>query len=100
MKAKFFTEQQPVKYIETNGKYYIFICLNGEHGTDNMEDGLNHSEQTYIEYDYNEIISNVEDIDIDDVQANPENYLDYISSFNSPEPTIKEIFDILTGVIA
>ena len=31
---------------------------------------------------------------------NPENYLDYISSFNSPEPTIKEIFDILTGVIA
>ena len=30
MKARFLTEQQPVKVVDTPKCFYVFICLNGE----------------------------------------------------------------------
>lgn len=71
-KAKFTEEQPKVKYTTSDEVYYISICLNGEWVEETEEDGM----ARYWECDYNEIIT--DDIDIDDIIENPEEYIDYV----------------------
>lgn len=72
MKARFLTQQPQAKVIESGGKTYVFICLNEEHGSEEF-DG---NQTEYFEYDYNEFCG--ESLNIEDVRAHPEKYIDYI----------------------
>ena len=78
MKARFSQPQLPVKTVATGGKTYIFICLNETQGTEtypDMDEGQ--IAETYYEYDYNEISGPTDKLPIEDIQANPEQYLNY-----------------------
>ena len=79
-KVKFSTKQQPVKYyLSSENKYYIFICLNEEEIDEKepYQDEIGYETVHYYVYDYEEVIVNKPEIDIDDVLANPENYINY-----------------------
>lgn len=75
-KARFSESQQPVKIIENGDMVTVFICLNGVEKTD--ENAFEESSTSYIEYDYNEFIEEKSLLDMDDLNSNPENYLNYI----------------------
>lgn len=75
-KARFSESQQPVKIIENGDMVTVFICLNGVEKTD--ENAFEESSTSYIEYDYNEFVEEKSLLDIDDLNNNPENYLNYI----------------------
>ena len=78
MKAKFSRKQPPVRIVTSGDKTYIFICQNesvvNETGLDKEDEQM---QETYYEYDYNEIIGPTNEIPVADIQANPENYIDY-----------------------
>lgn len=75
-KARFSESQQPVKIIENGDMVTVFICLNGVEKTD--ENAFEESSTSYIEYDYNEFVEEKSLLDMDDLNSNPENYLNYI----------------------
>lgn len=75
-KARFSESQQPVKIIENGDMVTVFICLNGIEKTD--ENAFEESSTSYIEYDYNEFVEEKSLLDMDDLNSNPENYLNYI----------------------
>ena len=88
MKARFTTQQQPVKIIQKDGMAYVYICQNETQGTESYPDmGDGQTTETYYEYDYNEIIAPADAIPLDDIQTHPENYLDYIYK---PSATLEE----------
>lgn len=77
-KARFMEQQQPVIVVEKD-KTYVYICLNGKEVKEentNMESETSEPTMMY-EYDYNEIIEDLGTLDIEDIKANPENYLNY-----------------------
>lgn len=76
-KSRFMEKQHPVLVVEKD-KVYVYICLNETEVTEDHTNGEESSTPvTMYEYDYNEIIEDVGVLDIDDVKANPEKYLDY-----------------------
>lgn len=75
-KARFSESQQPVKIIENGDMVTVFICLNGVEKTD--ENAFEESLTSYIEYDYNEFVEEKSLLNMDDLNSNPENYLNYI----------------------
>lgn len=75
-KARFSESQQPVKIIENGDMVTVFICLNGVEKTD--ENAFEESSTSYIEYDYNEFVEEKSLLDMDDLNSNPEKYLNYI----------------------
>lgn len=75
MKASFDSEQPEVKSLESDGKVYIWICLNGDWV--NRSYGENEVPKRVWECDFAEIIADKGNIDIEDVQAHPEDYLDF-----------------------
>ena len=78
MKARFLEPQLPVKTFTAGDKTYIFICLNETQGTETYSDmGDGQTTEAYYEYDYNEIVGLTDRLPLDDIQANPENYLNY-----------------------
>lgn len=88
MKARFSSQQQPVKVVQADGMAYVFICLNEQQGVESYPDmGDGRSQETYYEYDYNEIVGPASEIPLDDIRENPENYLSYEYS---PKPTSPE----------
>ena len=102
MKARFSSQQQPVKVVQADGMAYVFICLNEQRGTESYPDmGDGQSQETYYEYDYNEIVGPEAEIPVDDIRENPENYLSYEYS---PKPTspgeqaLKEIEELKAAI--
>ena len=78
MKARFSQPQQRVKTITSGEKIYIFLCLNETQGTETYPDmGDGQKQEAYYEYDYNEISGPFDKIPVDDIQAHPEQYLNY-----------------------
>ena len=78
MKARFSQPQLPVKTVTAGYKTYIFICLNETQGTESYPDmGEGQAQETYYEYDYNEFCGKAEELDLEDIESNPEKYLDY-----------------------
>ena len=78
MRARFSQQQPPVKIIQKDGTAYVNICQNETQGTEtypDMRDGQ--TTETYYEYDYNEIIGPAEALPLEDIQAHPEQYLNY-----------------------
>lgn len=75
MKARFDTKQNAVTVAQLDGIDFIYICLNESIVTETSEEL--EGEQTYHEYDYREISEPTGTIDLEDVKANPEKYIDY-----------------------
>ena len=87
MKARFSQPQLPVKTVAAGDKTYIFICLNETQGTESFPDmGEGQATETYYEYDYNEIVGPTDKLPLGDIQANPENYLDYAYTDAADDP--------------
>ena len=71
-------EKQPSVKVVEKDKVYVYICLNETEVTEeNMNSEESSAPVTMYEYDYNEIIEDIGVLDIDDVKANPEKYLNY-----------------------
>ena len=78
IKARFQQQQPPVDIRQINGIVYVFICLNETQRTETYPDmGEGKTTETYYEYDYNEFRGKVEELDLEDIESNPEKYLDY-----------------------
>ena len=78
MKARFTSQQLPVKVVQKDGMAYVYICLNETQGTESYPDmGEGQTQESYYEYDYNEIIGPVDALPLEDIQTHTENYLDY-----------------------
>lgn len=90
MKARFDTTQESVTVRQIDGIDYIYICLN-ENIVTEIPEGQE-EEQTYHEYDYKEISKPTGTLDLADVKANPEKYLNY---GNEPKRTDTERIDVL-----
>ena len=87
MKARFSQPQLPVKTVAAGDKTYIFICLNETQGTESYPDmGEVQTIETYYEYDYNEIAGPTDKLPLEDIQAHPENYLEYVYTEQKEDP--------------
>lgn len=102
MKARFSSQQQPVRVVEADGTAYVFICLNEEYKTEKYPDmGDGETMENFYEYDYNEIIGPKDVIPLDDIQKHPENYLEYEynpQSSNPGEKVLKEIEELKAAI--
>ena len=86
MKARFSQQQPPIKIIQKDGTAYVYICQNEAQGTESYPDmGEGKTTEAYYEYDYNEIVGPTDNLPLDDIQAHPENYLDYKYTQESPD---------------
>lgn len=78
MKARFTEQQPPVKIIQKDEIAYVYICQNETQRTELYPDmGGGQTQETYYEYDYNEIIGPEDALPLEDIQAHPEDYLEY-----------------------
>lgn len=100
MKARFSQPQLPIKTVTAGEKTYIFICLNETQGTESFPDmGEGQTTESYYEYDYNEIIGDADKLPLEDMQAYPENYLDYVYKDEANE-TVEQKLQTLTKSLA
>ena len=95
MKARFSQPQLPVKTVAAGDKTYIFICLNETQGTESYPDmGEGQTQEIYYEYDYNEIIGPADALPLEDIQAHPENYLEYAYSPVASDPGTQALAEV------
>ena len=95
MKARFSSQQPPVKYIEKDGIAYIYICQNETPGQETYPDmGEGETIESYYEYDYNKIIGPVSEIPVDDIQLHPENYLEYEYKPQASDPDVQALAEV------
>ena len=99
MKARFLEQQPPVKTVTSENKIYIFLCLNETRGTESYPDmGEGQAQETYYEYDYNEISGPTDKLPIEDIQANPEKYLNYVYTENKELDILKQIEELKASI--
>lgn len=95
MKARFSQPQQRVKTITSGEKIYIFLCLNETQGTETYPDmGDGQTQESYYEYDYNEIIGPADALPLEDIQAHPEDYLDYAYTPEKEDPVAQALAEV------
>lgn len=79
MRARFAVQQLPVKVVQRDGIAYVYICQNETEGEEQYPDmGDSPTTEHYYEYDYNEIIGPADKLPLDDIQAHPGDYLEYV----------------------
>lgn len=78
MTARFLTEQPSVRISVFDGVLAAQVCVNGRWVEDVFDtpDGRG-MPVTYWEYDYNEISADMAGIDVADLIAHPEEYIDF-----------------------
>lgn len=95
IKARFQQRQPPVDVRQIDGIVYVFICQNEMQGEENYPDmGDGKKTEIYYEYDYNEITGPVDKIPLEDIQAHPENYLDYEYADFAGDPVERALAEI------
>lgn len=95
MKARFAVQQPPVKIIQRDGTAYVYICQNETQGTESYPDmGEGETTESYYEYDYNEIIAPADALPLEDIQAHPEDYIDYTYQPEASDPGIQALEEI------
>lgn len=95
MKARFLEPQPPIKTVAAGDKTYIFICQNETQGQETYTDmGEGQTAEAYYEYDYNEIVGPTNNLPLDDIQAHPENYLDYEYEEATDDPGERALAEI------
>lgn len=97
MIARFDAEQPQVKIQElSNGKTAVFLCANGEWHEEETDAGTTR----YWECDYHEIIGKKEDIPLNEILQNPNDFMDYeIPKEKSVSNEIEEIKRSLAELI-
>lgn len=99
MRARFTAQQLPVKVVQKDGMAYVYICVNETEGTETYPDmGEGQAEEHYYEYDYNEIIAPVDKLDLDDMQENPVEYLEYEYKPSASSYDLEEIMKRLLSL--
>ena len=94
-KARFSAQQPQVKIVQKDDTAYIYICQNETKGTETYPDmGDGQTQESYYEYDYNEIIGPSDKLPPEDIQAHPENYLDYKYTEKIEDPGEKALEEI------
>ena len=94
-KARFSQPQQRVKTITSGEKIYIFLCLNETQGTETYPDmGDGRTQESYYEYDHNEIIGPADALPLEDIQSHPENYLDYAYTPEKEAPGAQALAEV------
>ena len=94
-KARFSAQQPQVKIVQKDDTAYIYICQNETRGQETYPDiGEGQTTESYYEYDYNEIIGDADKLPLEDMQAYPENYLDYEYAEKSDDPGEKALKEI------
>ena len=93
-------ENDEVNYGENNEEISVLEeTIEGEIEKSNEVEDSGITENTvvvkYYEYDYNEFHDKKDNLDLDDIQANPENYLDYSPSQKTEESNLEEDFNSL-----
>ena len=95
MKARFLEQQSPVKIVKKDGIAYVYICQNETQGTEAYPDmGEGQTEMSYYEYDYNEISGPEDRLPLEEIQSNPENYLEYKYSEVKQNPGTQALAEI------
>ena len=95
MKARFSQPQQPVSIVRSDNKVYIFLCLNEQQKSETYEDpDGGQIQETYYEYDYNEICGPEPEIQVADIQSHPENYLSYKYTPSSDDSVAKVLEEV------
>ena len=95
MRARFTSQQPPVKVIKKDGTAYVYICVNETQGTESYPDmGEGTTTESYYEYDYNEIIRPADALPLEDIQAHPENYLDYAYTPEKEDPGAQALEEV------
>ena len=94
-KARFSHPQLPVNVIQRDGMAYVYICANETQGTESYPDtGEGTTTESYYEYDYNEIIGPADVLPLEDIQAHPENYLDYAYAPEKEDPGAQALAEV------
>lgn len=92
MRARFSQQQPPVKIVQKDGTAYIYIRLNETQGQETYPDmGEGQTVESYYEYDYNEIIGPEAELPLEDIQAHPENYLEYEYQPQENDPGVQSL---------
>ena len=95
MRARFTSQQPPVKVIQKDGTAYVYICANETQGTESYPDmGEGATTESYFEYDYNEIIGPADALPLADIEENPEAYLNYTYTPQSDDPGIQALAEV------
>lgn len=95
MRARFTLQQPPVKVIEKDGMAYVYICVNETQGAESYPDmGEGATTESCYEYDYNEIIGSADALPLEDIQAHPENYLDYAYTPEKDDPGAQALAEV------
>ena len=95
MRARFISQQPPVKVIKKDGTAYVYICANETQGTESYPDmGEGTTTESYYEYDYNEIIGPVDVLPLADIEDNPEAYLNYAYAPQSDDPDAQALAEV------
>lgn len=95
MRARFTSQQPPVKVIKKDGTAYVYICANETQGTETYPDmGDGTTTESYFEYDYNEIIGPSDALPLADIQENPETYLNYAYTPQSDDPGTQALAEV------
>lgn len=95
MKARFTAQQLPVKVIQKGDMTYVYICVNETQRTEEYPDmGEGQTQESYYEYDHNEIIGPVDALPLEDIQAHPENYLDYAYIPEKEDPGAQALAEV------
>ena len=95
MKARFSQQQLPVKIIQRDGMAYVYICQNETQGQETYPDmGDGQTTESYYEYDYNEIIGPADALPLEDIQAHPEDYLDYACAPEKEDPGAQALAEV------
>lgn len=85
-KARFSAQQPQVKIVQKDDTAYIYICQNETQGQETYPDmGDGKTQESYYEYDYNEIVGPADKLPIDDIREHPDQYINY--TYNAPDPS-------------
>lgn len=74
MRAKFSHQMDPVMIITDGSTSYVQLFLNGTTGEETDDQG---NKVIFYEYDFNEFHDATENLKVSDIEANPQNYLNY-----------------------
>lgn len=87
MTVKFVNHQPPVKIVKTGDICYIYICLNEKIVNEKYINERNEEvTEVFYQYNYNEFCEISSKLNIEDIEANPEKYLNYDSNTqNEPD---------------
>ena len=95
MRARFTNQQPQVSIVTRDGVSYVFLCLNEELKTETYPDmGDGKTQESYYEYDYNEIVGLADKLPMADIQAHPENYLEYIYQPETSDPGAQALEEV------